>query len=47
MVDGDPKRLHQDVGEGATSFSGLLHFILDLYSIMLNVKQGSIKYHFF
>ena len=28
------------------SFPGLLHFTLDLYLIMLSVKQGSIKYHF-
>ena len=38
--------LHQDVGEGATPFSGLLHFTLDPYLIMLSVKQGGIKYHF-
>ena len=31
----------------ATPFPGLLHFTLDLYLIMLSVKQGSIKYHFF
>ena len=34
------------VGEGATSFPGLLHFPLDTYLIMLSVKQGGIKYHF-
>ena len=38
--------LHQSVGEGATPFPGLLHFTLDLYLIMLSVKQGGIKYHF-
>ena len=38
--------LHQGVGEGATPFPGLLHFTLDLYLIMLSVKQGGIKYHF-
>ena len=27
-------------------FSGLLHFTLDAYLIILSVKQGSIKYHF-
>ena len=27
-------------------FSGLFHFTLDPYLIMLNVKQGRIKYHF-
>ena len=34
------------LGEGATLFPGLLHFTLDLYLIMLSVKQGNIKYHF-
>ena len=29
-----------------TSFPGLLHFTLDTYLIMLNVKQRGIKYHF-
>ena len=37
---------HQGVGEGATPYPGLLHFTLDLYLIMLSVKQGGIKYHF-
>ena len=32
--------------EGAIHFSGLLHFILDPYLIILNIKQGGIKYHF-
>ena len=27
---------------GSTSFPGLLHFTLDMYLIMLNVKQGGI-----
>ena len=31
---------------GRYSFPGLLHFTLDLYLIMLSVKQGGIKYHF-
>ena len=35
-----------NVGEDATPFPGLLHFTLDMYLIMLNVKQGGIKYHF-
>ena len=35
------------VGEGATPFPGLLHFTLDMYLIMLIVKQDGIKYHFF
>ena len=34
------------VGEGAISFSGLLHFSLDTYLTILSVKQGGIKYHF-
>ena len=38
--------LHQGVEEGTTPFSGLFHFTLDPYPIMLSVKQGSIKYHF-
>ena len=39
--------LHQGVGEGTTPFPRLLHFTLDPYIIMLSVKLGSIKYHFF
>ena len=38
--------LHQGVEKGATPFPGLLHFTLDLYNIILSVKQGCIKYHF-
>ena len=34
------------VGEGATSFPRLLHFTLDMYLILLSVKQRGIKYHF-
>ena len=41
------KLLHRGVREGATPFPGLLHFSLDPYLIMLSVKQGSIKCHFF
>ena len=37
---------HRGVEEGATPFTGLLHFILDTYLIVLRVKQGGIKYHF-
>ena len=37
----------EGVQEGATPFPGLLHFTLDLYLIMLSVKQDSIKYLFF
>ena len=32
--------------KGATPFPGLLHFTLDAFLIMLSVKQGGIKYHF-
>ena len=32
--------------EGTTPFPRLFHFTLDLYLIMLSVKQGGIKYHF-
>ena len=31
---------------GRYFFPGLLYFTLDLYLIMLSVKQGDIKYHF-
>ena len=34
------------VGDGATPFPGLVHFILVMELIMLSVKQGCIKYHF-
>ena len=37
---------NRGVGEGATPFPGLLHCTLDPYLIMLSVKQGGIKYHF-
>ena len=40
------KPLHRGIGEGATPFPGLLHFTLDPYLILLNVKKGGIKYHF-
>ena len=32
---------------GTTPFPGLTHSTLDLYLIMLSVKQGGIEYHFF
>ena len=41
------KLLHQSVGEGATLFHGLLHYTFDPNLIMVSVKQGGIKYHFF
>ena len=52
VIDGDPKAPFLIVSnlrcrEGATPFPGLLHFTLDTYLIMLSVKQGAIKYHFF
>ena len=39
--------LHRGVQEGATPFLRLLHFTLNPYLIMLSVKQGGIKCHFF
>ena len=27
-------------------YTGLLHFTLDTYLILLTVKQGGVKYHF-
>ena len=52
VVEGDPKALFSRAttprsGGGATPFPGLLHFTLDPYLIMLSVKHGGIKYHFF
>ena len=52
IVEGDQKApfqllLHQGVGEGTIPFPELLHFTLDTYLILLRVKQGGIKYHFF
>ena len=37
--------LATNVEEGASLFPGLLHFTLDMYLIMLSIKQGGIKYH--
>ena len=50
-VDGDPEAPFSiattpSIGEGATPFSGLPHFTLDTYLIILGVKQGGIQYHF-
>ena len=51
VVEGDPKvppstATAPRFREGATTYSGLLHFTLDLYLIILSAKQGGIKYHF-
>ena len=49
VVEGDlkaPFLIATVIGEGATPFPGLLHFTLDPCLIMLSVKQGGIKYHF-
>ena len=51
IVKGDPKApfliaTTPKCRKGATPFPRILHFTLDLYLIMLNVKQGGIKYHF-
>ena len=51
VVEGDPKAPFSIATTprcrgGCYSFPGLLHFTLDLYFIMLSVKQGGIKYHF-
>ena len=40
------KLLHRGVGEVAKPFPGNALLTLDLYHIMLGVKQGIIKYHF-
>ena len=52
VVKGEPKAPFSLVTtlscwEGASPFPGLLHFTLDTYLIMLSVKQGGIKCHFF
>ena len=31
---------------GHYAFPGLLHFTIDMYLILLSIKQGGIKYHF-
>ena len=49
LAEGDPKApfsIATIPREGVTPFPGLLHFTLDPYLIMLCVKQGRIKYHF-
>ena len=50
-VEGDPKAPFSKATTlrcrgGATPFPGLLHFTIDPYLIVLSVKQGGIKYHF-
>ena len=47
LAVGDPKA-PVSIGEreGATPFPGSLHFTLELYFVMLSVKQGVIKSHF-
>ena len=52
VVQGDPKAPFSIAStprnrEGASPFSGLLHFTLDSYRIMLSVKLRGIKYQFF
>ena len=42
VVEGDPKAPFS-----IATMPGLLCFTLDTYLIMLSVKQGSMKYHFF
>ena len=51
VIEGDPKApfsiaTTSRCREGRYAFPGLTNFILDLYFIMLSVKQGGIKYHF-
>ena len=51
VVKGNPKASFSiattpNVGEGATSFPGLLQYTFDTYLIMLSVKQDGIKYYF-
>ena len=51
IVEGDPKAPFSIATApkcrgGRYSFLGLLHLTLELYLIMLSVKQGGIKYHF-
>ena len=40
------KLQHRGVGKGVTPFPGLTHFTFHPYLIMLSVKPGGIKYHF-
>ena len=47
VVEGNPKASFSiATTPGCTPSTRLLHFTLDTYLIMLNVKQGGIKYHF-
>ena len=43
VVEGDQKA---PISIVITPIPGLLHFILDMYIILLGVKQGGINYHF-
>ena len=48
-VEDDPKApfqllLHQDVGEGATPFPGLLHFTHDPYLTVLSAAASSTNF---
>ena len=50
--EGDPKALFSIATASRCRgwhhpLPGLFHFTLDVYLIMLTVKQGGIKYHFF
>ena len=52
IVEGEPKAPFSIATtprcrEGASPFLGLLHFTFHTYGIILSVKQGRIKYHFF
>ena len=52
IVEGDPKDPFSIASTprcrgSTTPFVILLHFTLDPYLMMLSVKQGGIKYHFF
>ena len=47
VVKGDPKAPFSIAElKGNTLFSGSTHFTLDPFLIMLSVRQGGIKYHF-
>ena len=51
VVEGDSKAPFSEATtprhrRGYISFPGLLHFTLDPILILLSVKQGGIKYHF-
>ena len=46
VVEGEPRPPFA-VELSATPYSSLFHFNLDAYLIILSVKQGDIKYHFY